>query len=150
MYETFNAFPLMHSKGIYEGSAPPQMKNASSSSPARLMPAAAQQRHHMVRRYLGNMAVFKNQILRASTSPSPASPIGTPTPAGSPPIDKRATWIPPNPVYQELFSRWFQFSAFCPMFRVHGGYGTAPGKEIWRFDAKTQASCAITLMCATA
>ena len=45
---------------------------------------------------------------------------------------------PANPKYQELFSRWFQFSAFCPMFRVHGSYGLQPGKEFWRFDEKTQ------------
>jgi alpha-D-xyloside xylohydrolase len=46
---------------------------------------------------------------------------------------------PANPQYQELFARWFQFSAFCPMFRVHGSYGLNPGKEFWRFDEKTQA-----------
>jgi alpha-D-xyloside xylohydrolase len=45
---------------------------------------------------------------------------------------------PNNPKYQELFSRWFQFSSFCPMFRVHGSYGLNPGKEFWRFDAATQ------------
>jgi alpha-D-xyloside xylohydrolase len=45
---------------------------------------------------------------------------------------------PRNALYQEFFSRWFQFSAFCPMFRVHGSYGTRPGKEFYRFDEKTQ------------
>jgi alpha-D-xyloside xylohydrolase len=45
---------------------------------------------------------------------------------------------PANPQYDELFSRWFQFSAFCPMFRVHGSYGTKPGKEFWRFPETTQ------------
>ena len=37
--------------------------------------------------------------------------------------------------YQELFTRWFQFSAFCPMFRVHG---TDRPKEMWRFDDATE------------
>jgi alpha-D-xyloside xylohydrolase len=35
-----------------------------------------------------------------------------------------------NPAYGELFTRWFQFSAFCPIFRVHG---TQTAKELWRF-----------------
>ncbi len=35
-----------------------------------------------------------------------------------------------NPAYRELFTRWFQWSAFCPLFRVHGA--TTP-REMWRF-----------------
>jgi len=42
---------------------------------------------------------------------------------------------PANPKYAELFTRWFQFGTFCPMFRVHG---TGKGKEMWRFDEATQ------------
>ncbi len=42
---------------------------------------------------------------------------------------------PEDPSYAELFTRWFQFSAFCPMFRVHG---TNYPKEMWRFGRDTQ------------
>lgn len=42
-----------------------------------------------------------------------------------------------DPKYQELFDRWFQFGAFCPMFRVHG---TGQPKEFWRWDDRTQAA----------
>jgi len=42
---------------------------------------------------------------------------------------------PADAAYSELFTRWFQFSAFCPMFRVHG---SGKPKEIWRFDDGTQ------------
>jgi len=35
-----------------------------------------------------------------------------------------------NPAYRELFTRWFQWGAFCPLFRVHGA--TTP-REMWRF-----------------
>jgi alpha-D-xyloside xylohydrolase len=35
-----------------------------------------------------------------------------------------------DPAYQELFTRWYQWGAFCPIFRVHG---TAVPREIWRF-----------------
>ena len=44
---------------------------------------------------------------------------------------------PQDPAYAELFTRWFQFSAFCPMFRVHG---TNQPKEMWRFPAATEKS----------
>jgi len=27
---------------------------------------------------------------------------------------------PSNPEFQELIVRWFQFGAFCPLFRLHG------------------------------
>jgi len=37
--------------------------------------------------------------------------------------------------YQELFTRWFQFGAFNPMFRVHGSQAD---KEVWRWDEPTQ------------
>ncbi len=35
-----------------------------------------------------------------------------------------------DPAYQELFTRWYQWGAFCPIFRVHG---TAVPREMWRF-----------------
>jgi alpha-D-xyloside xylohydrolase len=35
-----------------------------------------------------------------------------------------------NPEYRELFTRWFEYGAFCPIFRVHG---TDTPKELWRF-----------------
>jgi len=35
-----------------------------------------------------------------------------------------------DPAYQELYVRWFQFGAFCPLFRSHG---TDTPREVWRF-----------------
>jgi len=35
-----------------------------------------------------------------------------------------------NPAFQELYVRWFQFGAFCPVFRSHG---TGTPREPWRF-----------------
>ncbi|HEY3783082.1 MAG TPA: TIM-barrel domain-containing protein [Fimbriimonadaceae bacterium] len=40
-----------------------------------------------------------------------------------------------DPGYRELFTRWFQFGAFCPIFRVHG---TDFAKEMWRFGPETE------------
>ena len=41
---------------------------------------------------------------------------------------------PADPAYAEVFTRWFQFSAFCPMLRVHGNHD----KAMWNFPAATQ------------
>lgn len=39
---------------------------------------------------------------------------------------------PEDPKYRELFVRWFQFGAFCPIFRVHGT--RAPDEnELWSY-----------------
>jgi alpha-D-xyloside xylohydrolase len=37
--------------------------------------------------------------------------------------------------YRELFIRWFQWGAFCPIFRVHGTYYP---KEPWRFGKEVE------------
>ena len=54
-------------------------------------------------------------------------------------------FVPTREFTAELFVRWFQFSAFCPMFRVHGDASKgaeepkgAPGKEMWQFAPETQ------------
>jgi alpha-D-xyloside xylohydrolase len=52
--------------------------------------------------------------------------------------DIGAFFVPPsdypgganNIAYQELFTRWFEYGAFCPIFRAHG---TNTPREIWRF-----------------
>jgi alpha-D-xyloside xylohydrolase len=36
-----------------------------------------------------------------------------------------------DPAYQELYARWFEFGAFCPIFRTHGH---RPHNEIWAYD----------------
>ena len=38
-----------------------------------------------------------------------------------------------NPKYQELYVRWMQFGAFCPMMRSHG---TEVAREIWNFGER--------------
>ncbi len=39
--------------------------------------------------------------------------------------------------YHDLLTRWFQFGAFTPLFRVHGG-GT--NTELWNFGPTVQAN----------
>ena len=40
-----------------------------------------------------------------------------------------------DPEYQELYIRWFQFSAFCPIFIAHG---SGSKREVWEFEAETE------------
>jgi alpha-D-xyloside xylohydrolase len=43
-----------------------------------------------------------------------------------------------DPAYRELFVRWFQYGAFCPIFRVHGTRSTDQN-EIWAYGPEAQA-----------
>lgn len=38
---------------------------------------------------------------------------------------------PEDPAYQELYARWFEFGAFCPVFRTHGHRDR---NELWVYD----------------
>lgn len=44
-----------------------------------------------------------------------------------PPIDGKTQ----EPGYQELYTRWFEFGTFCPIFRTHGH---RPQNEMWTYD----------------
>lgn len=36
-----------------------------------------------------------------------------------------------EPAYQDLYTRWFEFATFCPVFRTHGH---RPHNELWTYD----------------
>ena len=42
-----------------------------------------------------------------------------------------------NPAYQQLFVRWFQYGAFCPIFRVHGDRVNNQN-ELWSYGPEAQ------------
>ena len=44
---------------------------------------------------------------------------------------------PDDPHYRELYIRWFQFGAFCPIFRAHGTR-TTNQNEIWSYGPEAQ------------
>ena len=44
---------------------------------------------------------------------------------------------PNDPAFRELFIRWFQYGAFCPIFRVHGTR-TTNQNELWAYGAEAQ------------
>ena len=131
----YNAYPLMHTAALYQG-----QRGSSSSKRVFTLTRSAyagQQRNAAV--------TWSGDI--ASTWPSFAIQI----PAG---LNFSISGIPywntdiggyqdnnglgdtTSPAYDELFTRWFQYGAFCPMFRVHGQNF---GKELWQFPTNTEA-----------
>ena len=42
-----------------------------------------------------------------------------------------------DPAYQEVFVRWFQYGAFCPIFRVHGARENNQN-ELWSYGPEAQ------------
>jgi len=138
-YTVYNAYPLMHSTGIYQG-----QRAATDQKRVVILTRSAyagQQRNSAITwsgDIQGTWQVFKNQIPAGLNFSMSGIPYWNTDTGGFFGNRSSGNGNPQNPQYQELFSRWFQFSAFCPMFRVHGSYGLNPGKEFWRFDEKTQ------------
>ena len=138
-YTVYNAYPLMHSTGIYQG----QRATTDKKRVVILTRSAyaGQQRNSAITwsgDIQGTWQVLRNQIPAGLNFSMSGIPYWNTDTGGFFGNRSAGNGDPTNPQYQELFSRWFQFSAFCPMFRVHGSYGLRPGKEFWRFDEKTQ------------
>lgn len=128
--EVFNAYPLMHSTGVYQG----QRAEASDKRVFILTRSGftGQQRNAAVTwsgDTHGTWEVLRQQI------PAGLNFVATGIPYWNTDIGGFFGGDPADPKYAELFTRWFQFGAFCPMFRVHG---TGAPKEMWRFDDDTQ------------
>jgi alpha-D-xyloside xylohydrolase len=138
-YEVYNAYPLMHSTGIYQG-----QRAATDEKRVVILTRSAyagQQRNSAITwsgDIQGTWQVLRNQIPAGLNFSLSGIPYWNTDTGGFFGNRSAGNGDPNNPQYQELFSRWFQFSAFCPMFRVHGSYGLMPGKEFYRFDEKTQ------------
>ena len=129
-FKVFNAYPLMHTTGVYEG----QRAETSGKRVFILTRSAyaGQQRNADVTwsgDIRGTWPVFQRQIPAGLNFSISGIPYWNTDTGGFFAGD------PADPGYAELFTRWFQFSAFCPMFRVHG---TGQPKEMWRFDTHTE------------
>lgn len=130
--EVFNAYPLMHTTAVYQG-----QRAATSSKRVYILTrsAYAGQQRNGATTWSGdigaNWDVLTNQIpagINFTLSGIPYWNTDTGGFFGNNPDD---------PKWRELFTRWFQFSTFCPMLRVHG---TDKPKELWRFTGDTRAT----------
>jgi alpha-D-xyloside xylohydrolase len=139
--EVFNAYPLMHSTGIYQG-----QRGQTDQQRVVILTRSAyagQQRNSAIS-WSGDIdstwRVFRNQVPAGLNFCASGIPYWNTDIGGFNPINATGRMNPDDPRYRELFTRWFQFGAFCPMFRVHGSApnnGAGPGKEIWRFGNET-------------
>jgi alpha-D-xyloside xylohydrolase len=128
--KVFNAYPLEHTTGVYQG----QRAESSGKRVVILTRSAyaGQQRNSAVTwsgDTQGNWEVLAQQI------PAGLNFSASCIPYWNTDIGGFFGGDPSDPKYAELFTRWFQFGAFCPMFRVHG---TGKPKETWRFDESIQ------------
>jgi alpha-D-xyloside xylohydrolase len=128
--EVFNAYPLMHTTSVYQG----QRAETDKKRVVILTRSAyaGQQRNAAITwsgDIHGTWNVFAKQI------PAGLNFSISGIPYWNTDIGGFFSSSPTNKNYQELFTRWFQFGAFNPMFRVHG---TGAAKELWRWDEPTQ------------
>jgi len=126
----FNAYPLMHTTGVAEG----QLAESQAKRVVILTRSAypGQQRTGAITwsgDTRGSWKVFARQI------PAGLNFSITGIPYWNTDIGGFFGGDPADPAYAELFTRWFQFGAFTPMFRIHG---TGKHKAPWCWDATTQ------------
>jgi alpha-D-xyloside xylohydrolase len=125
----FNAYPLEHTTAIYEG-----QRATDSSKRAFILTRSAwagQQRNGAVTwsgDINGNFTVLAQQIPAGLNFSISGVPYWNTDTGGF------NDGSPTDPGYAELFTRWFQFSTFCPMLRIHGNND----KAIYNFPAATQ------------
>lgn len=126
----YNAYPLFHTMGVYEG----HRRDYPDRRPVILTRSAwaGQQRNGTISwsgDIHGDWETFRRQI------PAGLNFIAAGLPYWNTDIGGFFAGDPKDPAYGELFTRWFEFGTFTPMFRVHG---TGKSKEMWQFNADVQ------------
>jgi alpha-D-xyloside xylohydrolase len=126
----YNAYPLMHTTGIYQG----QRAETNDKRVCILTRSAypGQQRNAAITwsgDVQGSWDAFARQIPAGLNFSISGIPYWNTDIGGF--FGKSAK----DREYQELFTRWFEYGAFCPIFRVHG---TGGPKEFWQWDGPTQ------------
>jgi alpha-D-xyloside xylohydrolase len=127
--QVFNAYPLMTTTGVYQG----QRAETSDKRVIILTRSAyAGQQRNAAITWSGDISA-KWDVL-AEQIPAGINFCLSGIPYWNTDIGGFFGSNPADPKFRELFVRWFQFGAFCPMFRVHG---TDQPKEMWRFPDDT-------------
>ncbi len=126
----FNAYSLMNAKGIYEG-----LREADPDKRIFILTrsAYAGQQRFAAATWSGDVAsrwsVLRNQISGGINFCISGIPYWT-TDIGGFSVERRYENASGEDLkeWREFMTRWFQFSTFCPLFRVHGQY---PYREIF-------------------
>jgi len=131
----FNTYSLMHSTGLYE--------NWRKDIPGKrafflIRQAFAGQQRNAATLWSSDITctwrAYKSQVPQGINSCASGIPFWTSDIGGY-----HFHWMPPDwstPDNRELFTRWFQFGAFSPIFRIHGKGERALFSDNW--DAKTK------------
>ncbi len=128
--ETFNSYPLLHTTAVHDG-----MRRDMPQKRAFILTRSAyagQQRNAAIT-WSGDVSGTWDTLAKQIPAALNFSISGIPY--WSADIGGFFGGDPKDPAYAELFTRWYQFGVFNPMFRVHG---TGAGKELWAFAPETQ------------
>ena len=116
-----NAYPLQHSKALYDGwrSIGPDGKRAFVLTRS----AFAGQQRYAASTWSGDIdcdfETYARQIPAGLNYAAAGMPYWTTDIGGYWGHPGRVDWTTDES--NELFTRWFQYGAFCPLFRIHGG-----------------------------
>ncbi len=131
----FNTYSLMHTTGLY--------KNWRSDIPGKrafflVRQAFAGQQRNSATLWSSDITCtfhsYKDQVTQGINACASGIPYWTSDIGGY-----HLNWMPPDwsaPANRELFTRWFQFGSFCPVFRIHGKGERALFSDNW--DAGTK------------
>jgi alpha-D-xyloside xylohydrolase len=131
----FNAYPLMTTKAVYEG-----QRSVAGDKRVYMLTRSAftGQQRYATTVWSGDVRatweVLRTQVAAGLNFCMTGIPYWT-TDIGGFYVDYPHGCE--DPAYRELFVRWFQFGAFCPVFRVHG---TGTPREPWRFGKPGEVS----------
>jgi alpha-D-xyloside xylohydrolase len=130
-----NAFPLFETSAVHDGqrAANPEKRVVILSRSAY----TGQQRNSSISwsgDVSGNWDTFRRQIPAGLSFSMSGFPYWTTDIGGffrpSSPIDQYT-----SADYRELLIRWFQFGAFCPIFRIHGYQSET---EMWKYGPEVE------------
>jgi len=132
----FNTYSLMHSEGLYKHWRT-DIKGKRAFFLIRQSFAGAQRNAATLwsSDITCTWRAFKSQVPQGINACASGIPYWTSDIGGY-----HLNWTAPDwktPVQKELFTRWFQFGTFCPVFRIHGKGERALFSDNW--DAKTKA-----------
>ncbi|MGO9641336.1 MAG: glycoside hydrolase family 31 protein [Candidatus Acidiferrales bacterium] len=127
-----NLFPLMHTTGVYQN-------QRSTTDQKRVFilsrSAFAGIQRNSVAAWSGD--VESNWMNFARQIPAGLNFDLSGVPYWTTDIGGFVTGHPDDPAYRELFVRWFEYGAFCPIFRVHGT--RVPNvNELWSYGPEAQ------------
>jgi alpha-D-xyloside xylohydrolase len=131
----FNTYSLMHTTGLYTNW---RLDVAGKRAFFLVRQSFAGQQRNAATLWSSDITctfkAYKNQVPQGINACASGIPYWTSDIGGY-----HLNWNSPDwssPTYRELFTRWFQFAAFCPVFRIHGKGERALFSDNW--DASTK------------